>query len=266
MRLYFSRTEQIVVALLLLAILAALGVMAARRGRGVLTRQEAPLLQSAATTGPQPLDAAPATGGGPVVYVVGAVQRPGLYTLAPGARLHDALQAAGGPRADGAPQALNLADRAIDGQRIEVPTTTEYQRLRASQPAHPLVTTPAPRTTTRQPANRSAHAGAPAMSARPAPAQPYAGLVTAESTAPANTATATVTSAAVTAVKAPAIVHLNSATQAELETLPGVGPSTAQKILDYRAANGPFKAVDDLDNVKGIGPAKLEKIRPFAAL
>lgn len=262
MRLYFSRAEQIVAAVLLVAILAALGVMAARRARGVLTRQEAPLLQSASTANTQPRDAAPTSGGGPVVYVVGAVKQPGLYTLAPGARLHDAVQAAGGPRADGAPQALNLADRAIDGQRIEIPTQAEYQRLKSAQPA-PLVVTPAPRAAA-PPANRRASTSAAPSAPARTPAQPYPTLVTTDTTAtnPATPATTTAT----TAVKPPTIVHLNSATLTELDSLPGVGPSTAQKILDYRAANGPFKSVDDLDNVKGIGPAKLEKIRPFAAL
>jgi competence protein ComEA len=61
------------------------------------------------------------------------------------------------------------------------------------------------------------------------------------------------------------IVHLNSATLDQLETLPGVGPSTAQKIIDYRTQNGPFTSVDDLDAVSGIGPAKLEEMRKYAA-
>ena len=61
-----------------------------------------------------------------------------------------------------------------------------------------------------------------------------------------------------------AIVNLNQATQAELESLPGVGPATAQAILDYRMQRGRFRSVDDLLNVRGIGPAKLAQIRPHA--
>lgn len=56
-------------------------------------------------------------------------------------------------------------------------------------------------------------------------------------------------------------VDLNVATGAALETLNGVGPATASAILDYRDRNGPFLAVDDLLNVPGIGPAKLEALR-----
>jgi competence protein ComEA len=61
-----------------------------------------------------------------------------------------------------------------------------------------------------------------------------------------------------------AIVNLNTATEAELESLPGVGPSTAQSIISYRTQHGPFHRVDDLLNVRGIGPSKLDQIRPRA--
>lgn len=56
-------------------------------------------------------------------------------------------------------------------------------------------------------------------------------------------------------------VSLGSATVEQLDELPGVGPVTAQKIVDYRAEHGPFRSVDDLDAIPGIGPARLEQIR-----
>ena len=61
-------------------------------------------------------------------------------------------------------------------------------------------------------------------------------------------------------------VAVNSATLEDLESLPGVGPVTAQKIIDYRTQNGAFATPDDLLNVKGIGPKKLEKMRPLVAI
>lgn len=61
-------------------------------------------------------------------------------------------------------------------------------------------------------------------------------------------------------------VRLNSATLEQLDELPGVGPVTAQQILDYREANGAFRSVDELDAVPGIGPAKLEQLRPLVDL
>ena len=56
-------------------------------------------------------------------------------------------------------------------------------------------------------------------------------------------------------------VHLNTATVEELDTLPGVGPVTAQKIVAFRQENGAFASVDELDAVPGIGPARLEELR-----
>ncbi len=56
-------------------------------------------------------------------------------------------------------------------------------------------------------------------------------------------------------------LSLSSATVQELDELPGVGPITAQKIVDYRAEHGPFASVDDLDAVPGIGPTRIEQLR-----
>lgn len=58
---------------------------------------------------------------------------------------------------------------------------------------------------------------------------------------------------------APAIVHLNTASQAELETLPGIGPVTARKIIRFREQN-PFTRIEDLELVPGIGPKTMEAV------
>jgi competence protein ComEA len=60
-------------------------------------------------------------------------------------------------------------------------------------------------------------------------------------------------------------VHLNNATLDQLDALPGVGPVTAQKILDYRQQHGAFSSVDELDAIPGIGPARLEQLRKLVA-
>lgn len=61
-------------------------------------------------------------------------------------------------------------------------------------------------------------------------------------------------------------VHLNSATLDQLDELPGIGPVTAQKILDYRSEHGAFGSVEELDAVPGIGPATLEELRDLVDL
>lgn len=61
-------------------------------------------------------------------------------------------------------------------------------------------------------------------------------------------------------------VNLNTATQAELELLPGIGPAMAKRILEYRATHGKFTSVDQLDSVKGIGTKTMAKLRPLVSV
>ena len=80
----------------------------------------------------------------------------------------------------------------------------------------------------------------------------------AEQKSPASDAKAPAAKATATAP-----VNLNTATQAQLETLPGVGAKAAQRILEYRQKNGNFKKVEDLMNVKGIGEKAFLKLKPL---
>ena len=69
--------------------------------------------------------------------------------------------------------------------------------------------------------------------------------------------------AATASAPAGAPVNLNTATVAQLETLPGIGKSTAERILEYRQKNGGFKKVEDLMNVRGIGEKSFLKMKPL---
>jgi competence protein ComEA len=148
------------------------------------------------------VSAAPAADARSVVHVVGAVHDPGVYRLAAGQRVEDAIERAGGVTRVADLQAINLAAKVADGQQVVVPG-------RAASPA----------------------AGAAA------PAPTGAG---GEASGPVN---------------------LNSATAEQLDTLDGVGPATAQKILEYRTAHGGFSSIDDLAQIPGIGPKRLEALR-----
>lgn len=157
----------------------------------------------------------PAPTPGPiVVYVSGAVLAPGTFTLAPDARIADAISAAGGLRADADAALVNQAERLFDGAQVHVPAAE------ASQTA------------------------------------PVAGLSGRIPTPTPETRAARIT------VSAGALVDLNTATQAELETLPGIGASKAQGIIDNR----PYATVDDLERVPGIGPATVNRLRPLVAV
>ncbi|MEO6989466.1 MAG: helix-hairpin-helix domain-containing protein [Aquihabitans sp.] len=159
------------------------------------------------------------TTGEPVELVVqsaGAVSSPGVYRLAPGARVDDLVTASGGLVADADVDRVNLAAPVGDGERVWFPLQGDEEP--------PVVV-----------AGGGGGPG-PGPGATPGPDAP------------------------------PAMVNLNTATAAELDTLPGVGPSTASAILAHREEHGPFAAVDDLLEVRGIGDAKLEQIRPLATV
>jgi competence protein ComEA len=67
-------------------------------------------------------------------------------------------------------------------------------------------------------------------------------------------------------VPSPGIINLNLATLDELETLPGIGPTLGQRIIDYRQANGPFANTEDLMEISGIGPGKYEQIKDLVSI
>jgi len=129
-----------------------------------------------------------------VVDVAGAVRRPGLYHLAAGTRIADAVAAAGGATGKADVTLVNLAAPLADGEQVLVPV----------------------------------RGGAGTAGGAPSPTAP---------------------------------LDLNTANADQLDGLPGVGPATAQKIIDYRQAHGPFRSIDELEGVPGIGPSKLAQLK-----
>ncbi|MCZ4655675.1 ComEA family DNA-binding protein [Dietzia maris] len=168
-----------------------------------------------------------------VVSVVGLVGRSGLVTLAPGARVADALDSAGGVLEGGDRDGLNLARKVSDGEQILVGSA------------------PGP--------DGSGGPRSDIIGPGPGPGPGSgAGPGTAGTGAPAGGPT--------DPGGGGGLIDLNTADAAALESLPGVGPVTASSILAWRAANGSFSGVDQLVEVDGIGPATLARLRPLVTV
>ena len=193
------------VVLLLLALVVAVIVSAIGQQAGQRTVGSGSVSIPSDSPTFEPVDASAAPGGVGViifVHVLGAVERPGLFELRDGARVMDAIAAAGGLAAEADPAGVNLARILSDGEQIYVP------RLGEVPP------------------------GLPAAAADPGGAN-----------APA------------------AKVNLNTATVADLDSLPRIGPTMAQRIIDFRTTNGRFASVDGLRDVTGIGDKTFEALK-----
>ncbi len=185
-----------------------------------------------------------------VVHVIGEVQQPGLYRLDAGARVHDAIEAAGGFTSGARPESVNLAAYCEDGDQISVGAKPADSPLQAATP---------------QPTPSASPRAEPASSAEPA-ATPKPGL-TPGNRPVAGDGTARQSALPPFARSAPrAPVRVNHAGLEELQELPGVGPELAKRILYHRAMHGPFRSFKELEEVPGIGPATVEEIRIRATL
>lgn len=175
------------------------------------------------------------------VYVLGAVATPGVYPLPPDAIVEDALAAAGGalPQADLA--AVNLAAQVAAGDRIDVPLIPPTSAPTRRPPPQPTSPPGENSTTTGSGASPAATPTAPptgnTSGAAPAPDPGGAGKI-----------------------------NINTATAGQFESLPKIGPSIAQRIVEYRDAHGPFSRIEDLQNVKGIGPSTFAALKDYVTI
>jgi len=160
-----------------------------------------------------------------VVHVTGCVAKPGVYKLPPVSRVNDAILAAGGATAKADLDLLDLAAKLIDGTQVLVPAKGGSGAAEVGKGLYDGRTSSLAYLAT-QPAGSSGARGAGKHPSSP--------------------------------------VSLSTATADQLQSIPGIGPSTADRILDYRKEHGSFKSVDELTGIgAGIGPKKLEKMRKW---
>ena len=208
-RLWQFAREHLVVLLVVVAVGVVFAVTQATRSRpevvpaAVITATPGESVTTAPTTSAEPSPALIK------VHVLGAVVAPGVVILPVGARVEDAVAAAGGYRDDADPALLNLASVVTDGAQVVVGTT-----------AAPLGQV------------NDAGPGGGAVGSQ-------AGTV---------------------------LLDLNTATQAQLEALPGIGPVKAASILAWRDRNGRFTTTAELQEVDGIGPKTFAQLEPYVTV
>ncbi|MCF2587947.1 helix-hairpin-helix domain-containing protein [Brevibacterium sp. UCMA 11752] len=169
-----------------------------------------------------------------VVHVTGAVNRPSVVSLSAGARVQDAVEKAGGLKEQADAEAINLARVLHDGEQIHIPAHGEEPEPAGADPGSAASN-----------AAEGAGTGSEGDSAGGAPGSG------ADSAAGASGGGA---------AEQGAKVDLNTADLATLETLPGVGPVTAEAIIAHREEQ-PFTSIDDLLLVQGIGPKTFESLK-----
>lgn len=179
-----------------------------------------------------------------VIQISGQVKNPGIYELPFNSRVYQAISKAGGLLPTAETENINLADWVKDGSQIIVPaksTSTNETAIIESPPETPTLGLDSSPVETSPPKSTFI---------------PQAKTIT-----PKVTTEQRPKSTSKEPPKSP--IDLNRATSEQLQQLPGVGPATASRILQYRKENQGFATVDDLDNVRGIGTKTMEKLRPF---
>lgn len=180
-----------------------------------------PSRAAASVSVPAATSATPSGPAAVVVYVTGAVRRAGVLSLPVGSRVDAAIERAGGADRDADLGRLNLARVLVDGERVWVP--------RVGETAPPSVLGPDTGTSAGASGTGSSGGGASGTGGDPGASA--------------------------------AVIDLNSADATALDSLPGIGPALAERIVAWRDEHGPFRAVEDLLEVSGIGDAKFAELR-----
>ena len=162
------------------------------------------------------------------VYITGEVNNPGIVKLSENSRIIDAINSAGGTTNNANISKINLAYVLKDGMKVNIPNKED---LKNNNNFDYITMSSGDGKNDNTSENESSLSSQSDKS---------------------NTNKST--------------VNINTATQTELETLPGIGPSTALKIINYRNENGKFSSIDEIKNVSGIGDSKFENIKKYITI
>lgn len=158
-----------------------------------------------------------------IIHITGMISNEGILELEEGSRISDAIEKAGGLKEGADVSQINLAFILSDGMKIHIPDANDKEEKNADK-TNTYITK-------------------------------ESGVITIEETQNQNNVTEK--------NKTIAMVNINKADIKQLQTLPGIGDSTAQKIINYRNENGKFNSIEDIKNVKGIGDSKFVKIKEY---
>lgn len=174
------------------------------------------------------------------IYVTGEVNVPGVVILNEGSRIADAINAAGGTTAKANVTKVNLVYVLEDGMKVNIPNDNDLK----NNPDFEYIT----------------------LNSGDGGREDYSGGASSGSSSSkgsASNSSNSSTSLSSGSEKKYSMVNINTATQTELETLPGIGPSLALKIINYRKENGKFSSIEEIKNVSGIGESKFENLKRF---
>ena len=175
-----------------------------------------------------------------IIHITGAIKKEGIYELKENSRIADAIEAAEGLTENANIQDINLAYVLEDGEKIHIPTKEEIKQRNSETTEKSIDKTTIYVTKNTGGTEKSASN-------------------TEKNTGNTNNSGNTKNNNSTTNKNEK--ININTATQAELETLPGIGPSTALKIINYRKENGKYKTIEDIKKVSGIGDSKYNKIK-----
>lgn len=186
-----------------------------------------------------------------IVHLSGAVEKEGIIELDENSRIADAIEKAGGIKENACIDEINLAYKLEDGMKIYIPTKEECKKQQEEKKQLIQTETSGISNSNSQESqnkNATTSSGAAANAGK------------------TNSGSTSITGTSSNNTAKQGKVNINTASQTELETLPGIGPSTALKIVNYRKEKGKFKKIEDIKEVSGIGDSKYNKIKDLITI